>query len=104
MQKEYFIESGQVLKELGTSLSGLSADQVLERQAKYGFNRLKEGEKQSLIQKFFKELANFMTIVLIAAAVVSAVTSFYAGEDGIVVKESLRNEGEMFLNFCFEVT
>lgn len=80
MQKEYLLESNEVIIQLETSPQGLTESQVEERQEKYGLNKLKEGKKASLFKKFLKELSNFMTIVLIAAAVVSGVTSFYEGE------------------------
>ncbi|MBE5986541.1 MAG: calcium-translocating P-type ATPase, PMCA-type [Paenibacillaceae bacterium] len=83
MQKEYLLESNEVIKQLDSSPHGLSEAQVRERQEKYGLNKLKEGKKTSLFKKFLKELANFMTIVLIAAAVVSGATSIYAGESMI---------------------
>ncbi|MTK07285.1 MAG: cation-translocating P-type ATPase [Hungatella sp.] len=83
MRKEYLMESTDVLSQLETSLQGLSDASVEERRSKYGFNKLKEGKKPSLIEKFLKELANFMTIVLIVAAVISGVTSIYAGESMI---------------------
>lgn len=83
MQKEYLLESNEVIKQLDSSPHGLSESQVRERQEKYGLNKLKEGKKTSLFKKFLKELANFMTIVLIAAAVVSGATSIYAGESMI---------------------
>lgn len=83
MQKEYLLESNEVIKQLDSSPLGLSEAQVRERQEKYGLNKLKEGKKTSLLKKFLKELANFMTIVLIAAAVVSGATSIYAGESMI---------------------
>nr|WP_288824210.1 cation-translocating P-type ATPase [uncultured Clostridium sp.] len=80
MQKEYLLESNEVIIQLETSPQGLTEAQVVERQEKYGLNKLKEGKKASLFKKFLKELSNFMTIVLIAAAVISGVTSFYEGE------------------------
>ncbi len=83
MQKEYLMESTDVLKNLETSTQGLSSAQVEERKLKYGFNKLKEGVKPSLIQKFFNELINFMNVVLIIAAVISGITSLYVGESMI---------------------
>lgn len=83
MQKEYFMESSDVLKKLETSPQGLSSVQVGERKEKYGLNKLKEGEKAGLIQRFFNELINFMNVVLIVAAVISGITSLYEGESMI---------------------
>lgn len=83
MKKEYLMESSDVLKNLETSVHGLSDVQVEERKANYGLNKLKEGEKPGLIQKFFSELINFMNVVLIVAAVISGITSLYVGESMI---------------------
>lgn len=83
MQKEYLMESEDVLRQLETSHQGLSDAQVEERRTKYGLNKLTEGKKESLIHKFLKELTNFMTIILIAAAFVSGATSLYSGESMI---------------------
>lgn len=83
MQKEYLMESSEVLENLKTSTQGLSSAQVEERKSKYGLNKLKEGVKPSLIQKFFNELINFMNVVLIIAAVISGITSLYVGESMI---------------------
>ncbi|WP_026892212.1 cation-translocating P-type ATPase [Lacrimispora aerotolerans] len=83
MQKEYLMESEDVLGKLETSHQGLSDAQVAERQSKYGLNKLTEGKKESLIHKFLKELTNFMTIILIAAAFISGATSLYVGESMI---------------------
>lgn len=83
MQKEYLLESNEVLIQLETSPQGLTQAQADERQGKYGLNKLKEGKQTSLLKKFAKELSNFMTIVLIAAAVISGVTSLYEGESMI---------------------
>lgn len=83
MQKEYLMESDDVLAKLETSHQGLSDAQVVERQSKYGMNKLTEGKKVSLFRKFLKELTNFMTIILIVAAFLSGATSLYVGESMI---------------------
>ena len=83
MQKEYLMESDDVLAKLETSHQGLTDTQVAERQSKYGMNKLTEGKKESLFRKFLKELTNFMTIILIVAAFISGATSLYVGESMI---------------------
>lgn len=83
MQKEYLMESEEVLSQLGSSHQGLSESQVEERRTRYGPNKLTEGKKESLFHKFLKELGNFMTIILIAAAFISGATSLYVGESMI---------------------
>ncbi|RKD31589.1 cation-translocating P-type ATPase [Lacrimispora algidixylanolytica] len=83
MQKEYLMESDDVIVKLDTSHQGLTDTQVAERQSKYGMNKLTEGKKESLFRKFLKELTNFMTIILIIAAFLSGATSLYVGESMI---------------------
>ncbi len=78
--KAYLEEKDAVLAEAGSSMEGLSEEEAARRLAQYGHNKLKEPEKESLIRKFLKELKDPMTIVLIVAALVSAVTAIYAGE------------------------
>ncbi len=78
--KEYLSKYQDVLQENQTSEHGLTADEVRAREEKYGKNKLAEGKKATLLQRFLGELADPMIIILIAAAVVSGVTAVYAGE------------------------
>ena len=78
--KEYLKSSEAVINELGTSEGGLTTSQAEERRAKYGLNKLKEGEKKSLIRRFLEQIADPMIIILIVAAVVSGITAVYEGE------------------------
>ena len=78
--KEYLESSEAVINELGTSEGGLTTSQAEERRAKYGLNKLKEGEKKSLIRRFLEQIADPMIIILIVAAVVSGITAVYEGE------------------------
>ena len=86
--KPYLEEKEAVLAEAGSSMEGLSEEEAAARLNRDGPNRLKEGKKESLLRKFLGELKDPMTIVLIIAAVVSAVTALYAGEsltDAIII-------------------
>lgn len=78
--KEYLKEGAQVLREFDSAEGGLSSDQATRRLEQYGPNKLAEGKKISLLQRFFKELADPMILILIAAAVISGITSLYSGE------------------------
>ncbi len=78
--KEYAKNVQEVLRDLGAAQSGLSSEEAEKRIEKYGKNRLAEGKKTTLLQRFFKELADPMILILIAAAAVSGATAFYAGE------------------------
>ena len=73
--KAYLEEKEAVLAELGSSMEGLSDGEAAERLNRDGPNKLKEGKKVSLVKRFLGELKDPMTIVLIIAAAVSAVTA-----------------------------
>ena len=76
----YLEDKETVLAEAGSSMEGLTDEEAGARLAQDGPNKLKEGRKESLVRKFISQLKDPMTIVLIIAAVVSAVTALYAGE------------------------
>ena len=93
--KPYLEEKEKVLEALGSSMAGLSDAEAAERLAKEGPNRLKVEKKESVFRKFLGELKDPMTIVLIIAAAVSAVTAIYANESltdaGIILAVVLIN-------------
>ena len=78
--KAYLEEKDAILAELGSSMEGLTDEEAAARLSRDGLNKLQEGKKDSLFKKFLGELRDPMTIVLIIAALVSAVTAVYAGE------------------------
>ena len=78
--KPYLTSSDKVLNELHSSCDGLSAQEADRRLADHGPNRLAEGRKVSLFSRFLKQLSDPMIIVLLVAAVLSGITSAYAGE------------------------
>ncbi len=78
--KAYLEEKEAVLAELGSSMEGLADGEAAARLERDGLNKLQEAKKESLVMKFLGELKDPMTIVLIIAALVSAVTAIYAGE------------------------
>lgn len=78
--KAYLNEISEVLRQHNTSQNGLTAGDASDRLVQYGPNKLKEGKKTPLFVRFLKELADPMVLILIAAAVISAVTAVYAGE------------------------
>ena len=78
--KEYLSSLEEVLKEQNSSQEGLTTGEAQERLSKYGKNELEKGKKTSLIQRFLKELADPMIIILIVAAIISGITAFYEGE------------------------
>ena len=77
--KEYLKQSSEVLDEVKTTADGLSSAESAARLEKNGKNKLAEGKKESLIKRFFKQLAEPMTIILLVAAVISAGVEIYNG-------------------------
>lgn len=77
--KHYLEETAAVLGELDSSESGLSPDEAGRRLERDGRNKLAEPKRASLIRRFLAQLADPMIIILIVAAVISAVTSVYEG-------------------------
>ena len=75
MAKSYMMSTDEVLKSLDTNAQGLTSQQAKERLEKYGPNKLKEGEKPTLLQRFLAQLKDPMLIILMIAAVVSAATT-----------------------------
>ena len=81
MKKTYTQSTEEVLNDLGVGVEGLTSAEAQERLAKYGPNKLKEGEKPTLLQRFLTQLKDPMLIILLIAAAVSAVTGMLAGEN-----------------------
>ena len=77
---EYLKSFEEVLEDNKTSVNGLSSEEAQSRLEKNGKNKLKEGKKESLLYRFVMQLADPMIIILIVAAVISAVTSVYQHE------------------------
>ncbi len=77
--KEYLHSSEEVIAELNSSPAGISEAEAQKRLEENGPNKLAEGKKESLIKRFFKQLAEPMTIILLVAAAVSAGVEVYNG-------------------------
>jgi len=71
----------ETLKKLDVSLDhGLSEKEVKQRRLTYGTNILEAKKGKSLLRKFFAQFADFMIIILICAAAVSFLVSYFDGE------------------------
>ncbi len=80
----------EVIRKLKTNMrSGLSEEEVVFSQSKYGKNKLNDKPKESLLVKFLKQFNDFMIIILIIASIVSAAVSYFQGEkdyiDSIII-------------------
>lgn len=78
--KYYLEEFEAVLQEKKSTSDGITPEEAKKRLEEFGENKLVEKEKESLIKKFLREICEPMTIVLIIAAVISAVTAIFSGE------------------------
>ena len=67
-------EVEQILKT--NTRSGLTIDEVKQRQQKYGKNKLEEGKKTNIFIRFLKQFNDFMIIILIIASIISAGISY----------------------------
>ncbi|MHC5226762.1 cation-translocating P-type ATPase [Enterococcus sp. LJL99] len=76
LSEAFYTQSEQeVLQKMDSSLEGLSEQEVKSRLVSYGENTLDEGKKKSILIKFLEQFKDFMIIVLLFAAVISALFS-----------------------------
>jgi len=79
------LEKGEkVLSFLDSNKEGLSSDQVLSKRERYGPNQLKEGKKIPRWMKFLRQFTDVLVIVLLIAAVITAIID-PTGIDWIVI-------------------
>lgn len=79
---QYYLKSvKEVFTAIESNAKGLTGAEAQRRLTRDGKNKLAEAKKDSLFKRFLSQMADPMILVLIAAAAVSGVTSFYAGEN-----------------------
>ena len=78
--KFYNMNSDEVIKKLNSNENGLSETAAKELLENNGLNKLKEPEKDSIIKRFIKSLMDPMIIMLLAAALISAITAIMSGD------------------------
>ena len=71
--KEYLKSTAQVFEQISSAENGLTSAEAAKRLEQNGKNKLAEGKKKTIIQRIFEQLSDPMIIVLIVAAIVSAV-------------------------------
>ncbi len=76
MEQQYRHPAEEVLRDLRSGEGGLSSEEAALRQKQWGANALKEGKKKSVLGLFFAQFKDLMTLILIAAAVLSGVLAF----------------------------
>ena len=84
MEKDYeYLDIKKVLKELKTSLNGLSEKEVKHRLKSYGLNELPKEKQKSIVEVFLSSINDPIIYVLLVAAILS----FIVGEvlDGFAI-------------------
>ncbi len=61
-------------------IPGLTSQEVLERRARFGYNKIEFARKRTVLQMFFSQFKNFMILILIIAAIISGVLGLYNDE------------------------
>ena len=83
----------ELLRDLACSDAGLTAAEAGKRLAKFGPNELQGGRRKSTLRIFFQQFADFLVIILILAAVVSAI--FGAEDPGRATAELRKLSAQM---------
>ncbi|MBE6577527.1 MAG: calcium-translocating P-type ATPase, PMCA-type [Ruminococcaceae bacterium] len=83
--KFYCEDNENVLQELNSTRDGLTSEEAAKRLAENGKNKLAAAKGKSLVRRFFEQLADPMTIILLVAAAISG---------GLAVYESIMHPGE----------
>ncbi|MCI6263100.1 calcium-translocating P-type ATPase, PMCA-type [Olsenella sp. AGMB03486] len=79
--KEYLQDSVKVVEDVKSDGTyGLSSAEAKKRLERDGLNKLKEAKKDPLWKRFFAQMADPMIIMLIVAAVISALTGMAQGD------------------------
>ncbi|BCJ95010.1 cation-transporting ATPase, P-type [Anaerocolumna cellulosilytica] len=77
MTSIYQSSKKNLLQEFQTNENGLSKAEANKRMEEKGYNELTEGKKESIGQIFLSQFKDFLVIILIAAATISAVLGDY---------------------------
>lgn len=70
----------EIFQLLDSSEKGLTSSKASKRLRDYGPNTLSQPHKDNVIKKFFLQFCDFMTIILMAAAIISIVISYISHE------------------------
>ncbi|MBQ7860955.1 MAG: calcium-translocating P-type ATPase, PMCA-type [Clostridia bacterium] len=75
--KHYLHSSEEVFTHVASSENGLAESEAQARLEKNGKNKLEEGKKKTMFKRVIEQLSDPMIIILIIAAIVSAVTEWF---------------------------
>ena len=77
--KHYLNSVEEVIRSVDGNTDGLSTSESAKRLAENGKNKLDEAKKESMLHRFFKQLCEPMTVILLVAAAISAGVEIYEG-------------------------
>lgn len=83
MKYYHHLSTNEVLQELHSNSQGLSSQEASDRIRKYGYNKLPEGKKLSLLNLFFGQFKNPLIYILFFALVISFATKHFT--DGWII-------------------
>ena len=85
MAEWHGMKAEKALLELKASRKGLSREEAAARLEKYGKNAIEKESRISPLKIFLRQFADFLILILIAAAAISYFMSFLPGQEGHVV-------------------
>lgn len=81
----YTLRKEEIIRKLETNeKTGLTQNQVEQKQKDIGKNVIIEGKSETIFAKFIKQFKDVMIIILIAASVISAIMSYVQGENNYI--------------------
>lgn len=81
----YTLRKEEIIRKLETNeKTGLTQNQVEQKQKDIGKNVIIEGKSETIFTKFVKQFKDAMIIILIAASVISAIMSYVQGENNYI--------------------
>lgn len=79
------ISTDETLNQLGSHLEkGLTSEEVEKRLQKFGLNQLEEGKRTTFLQMVIAQLNNFVVILLLVAALISAILGEWVDASAIL--------------------
>lgn len=72
MQEFYRLSAAKVMETLGVTEKGLSDEAVVTRRKEQGFNELEDKGRKGPIRVFLEQFKDFLVLILLAAAAISA--------------------------------
>lgn len=72
MKEVYQKTKEAVMQDVNSDVTGLNEEKVRKSREQYGFNELVEGKKKNIFLMFFEQFKDFLVLILITAAVISA--------------------------------